>query len=161
MAWVKLDAQSLRFNAAGPEATALYVAAAAWSVGQNTNGFIPKSALRYLAATVGIGPKRAKRVVAALIESGLWAEENETTWDIVDWIIAVGPVMPPRKRQWIKDSVRQEIYDRDGNACIACGSTQRLTLDHILPYTHGGSDDPENLRTLCRSCNSSRGAGRW
>lgn len=30
------------------------------------------------------------------------------------------------------------------------------TKDHVVPYSHGGTDDLENLRPCCRSCNSKR-----
>ena len=29
-----------------------------------------------------------------------------------------------------------------------------LTVDHIVPKARGGTNDPENLRVLCRPCNS-------
>ncbi|MEI6428752.1 MAG: HNH endonuclease [Pseudanabaena sp. ELA607] len=32
-----------------------------------------------------------------------------------------------------------------------------LTLDHLMPKSKGGSNNPENLRLACRKCNSSRG----
>lgn len=63
-----------------------------------------------------------------------------------------------RTRQPIPQSVRQTIYARDGHACLTCGATERLTLDHIYPWSLGGSDTMENLQTLCWSCNSRKGA---
>lgn len=50
------------------------------------------------------------------------------------------------------------IFSRDGNRCKHCGATDNLTIDHITPVSKGGSDNPENLQTLCRSCNSKKGA---
>lgn|GEM_PF-6054536 len=38
--------------------------------------------------------------------------------------------------------------------CQICGSKERLTVDHIIPIIEGGSNDPDNLWVLCRSCNS-------
>ncbi|WP_425564992.1 HNH endonuclease [Pseudolysinimonas kribbensis] len=32
------------------------------------------------------------------------------------------------------------------------------TVDHLLPRSMGGTDDPSNLATAHLSCNSSRGA---
>jgi hypothetical protein len=37
--------------------------------------------------------------------------------------------------------------------CEICSSTHALEVDHIKPRALGGSDEPENLRVLCRSCN--------
>jgi hypothetical protein len=48
------------------------------------------------------------------------------------------------------------VFERDGWTCQRCGSHHDLTVDHIVPRAGGGSDDPSNLQTLCRSCNSSK-----
>jgi hypothetical protein len=57
----------------------------------------------------------------------------------------------------ISDGVRDFVFDRDGHACRLCGATEDLTLDHIHPWSLGGPDTPDNLRVLCRPCNSSKG----
>ena len=63
---------------------------------------------------------------------------------------------------WCRPSTRLAIYLRDGLACVYCGATievgERLTLDHIRPYSQGGSNAVSNLVTCCHRCNSSRGA---
>ncbi len=41
--------------------------------------------------------------------------------------------------------------------CVRCGTTEDLTADHIRPRAHGGTNEPENLQTLCRRCNSRKG----
>jgi 5-methylcytosine-specific restriction endonuclease McrA len=41
-----------------------------------------------------------------------------------------------------------------------CGSTRHLVIDHIIPLPHGGSNELENLRTLCSSCNTKE-AWKW
>jgi 5-methylcytosine-specific restriction endonuclease McrA len=43
-------------------------------------------------------------------------------------------------------------------ACVECGATSELSLDHIYPHSLGGEDTIENLRTLCKPCNSRKGA---
>lgn len=62
------------------------------------------------------------------------------------------------QRDALPPSVRKAVFDRDENRCQECGTTERLSIDHIWPYSLGGSDEPSNLRTLCVSCNSSKGA---
>lgn len=66
---------------------------------------------------------------------------------------------------WIRPVKRLAIYLRDGMACCYCGAaveeTARLTLDHLVPYAKGGSNDATNLITCCLRCNSSRGSRAW
>lgn len=51
---------------------------------------------------------------------------------------------------------REAIYQRDNHCCVYCGAGDNLSLDHVIPRSRGGSDDPENLVTACRPCNSSK-----
>jgi 5-methylcytosine-specific restriction endonuclease McrA len=37
--------------------------------------------------------------------------------------------------------------------CSRCGRTDRLSGDHIIPLSKGGTDDPSNVRVLCVPCN--------
>ena len=37
-----------------------------------------------------------------------------------------------------------------------CGSTDNLSVDHIIPRSEGGTDDRSNLRVLCMEHNRSR-----
>lgn len=62
---------------------------------------------------------------------------------------------------WLRPEKRLAIYLRDGLACCYCGEAiengAQLTLDHLTPYSKGGSNDASNLVTACHRCNSSRG----
>lgn len=61
---------------------------------------------------------------------------------------------------WVK--TRERILTRDYWLCQACLSTGKLTalgvkrwdhaVDHITPKSKGGSDDDDNLQSLCREC---------
>lgn len=69
--------------------------------------------------------------------------------------------------KWIRKDRRLAINIRDDFRCAYCGADLRdrepaeVTLDHLLPRCHGGSNDNTNLITACRSCNSARGARPW
>jgi hypothetical protein len=54
-------------------------------------------------------------------------------------------------------AVRWAVFQRDRYACLHCGSHSDLTIDHIHPVSLGGLNDPTNLQTLCRGCNSRKG----
>ncbi len=52
---------------------------------------------------------------------------------------------------------RQNVFRRDGNRCVYCGSHEDLTLDHLHPKSKGGKTNWDNLVTACRRCNSRKG----
>ncbi|MEO0895554.1 MAG: HNH endonuclease [Bacteroidota bacterium] len=52
---------------------------------------------------------------------------------------------------------RHNIFRRDGNRCVYCGSRERLTLDHVIPRAKGGRTTWNNLVTACYKCNSKKG----
>jgi 5-methylcytosine-specific restriction endonuclease McrA len=50
------------------------------------------------------------------------------------------------------------VFERDDFRCLKCGSRRNLNADHIHPESKGGPTTLENLQTLCRGCNSRKGA---
>ena len=50
------------------------------------------------------------------------------------------------------------VFDRDGWECVICGSHRNLSVDHIIPKALGGTDDLENLQTMCIPHNVRKGA---
>lgn len=64
------------------------------------------------------------------------------------------------------DRIRPRIIARDNNCCQACLADGRVTLvghkpytayvDHITPKAEGGTDDDDNLQTLCRACHTTK-----
>lgn len=64
----------------------------------------------------------------------------------------------------LDEKLRARIIERDGKRCGRCGSRKSLTVDHKIPTTKGGTDDEDNLWTLCLSCNAQKGNSldeRW
>ncbi len=58
----------------------------------------------------------------------------------------------------ISTNVRWEVWERDNFRCQHCGVRRYLSVDHIVPESCGGGRELSNLQTLCRSCNSRKGA---
>lgn len=62
------------------------------------------------------------------------------------------------KKQPISDAHRWEVWERDNFTCQVCGSRKNLSVDHIIPESRGGVSHPDNYQTLCKKCNSRKGA---
>jgi 5-methylcytosine-specific restriction endonuclease McrA len=53
---------------------------------------------------------------------------------------------------------RRVLFARDGWKCVYCGSEgHRLTLDHVIPRSRGGTSVWENVVTSCAPCNHRKG----
>ena len=50
------------------------------------------------------------------------------------------------------------VYQQSNGVCVACGKSDELEVDHIIPLSRGGSNDLSNLQLLCSTCNRSKGA---
>lgn len=66
--------------------------------------------------------------------------------------------MEQNKRERIPAEVRWQVWERDNFTCQACGAREYLTIDHIVPVSKGGANQPDNYQTLCGSCNSRKKA---
>jgi hypothetical protein len=61
-----------------------------------------------------------------------------------------------RKRESLSIRKRFFVMKRDHFACVKCGASGygvRLEVDHIVPFSKGGTDALANLQTLCFPCN--------
>jgi len=64
----------------------------------------------------------------------------------------------------ISKSLRHEVFKRDNYKCVECGATKEtaiLHVDHIIPKSEGGTDELDNLQTLCEKCNIAKSNRKW
>jgi 5-methylcytosine-specific restriction endonuclease McrA len=62
-----------------------------------------------------------------------------------------------RERNAIGSHTLQEWEDLKiefNNRCAFCRGKKKLTKDHIIPLSEGGTDYIDNIQPLCRNCNS-------
>ena len=45
--------------------------------------------------------------------------------------------------------------------CAYCGSTENLTIDHIIPQAKGGGNHITNVLCACEKCNKSKAHYEW
>ena len=79
---------------------------------------------------------------------------NEELLRVVKFLL---PQIFELNRKQLPKHLRDQILKKFNYKCFQCGATKHLAIDHINPYSKGGSDNPENLQVLCRSCNSKKG----
>ena len=60
------------------------------------------------------------------------------------------------KRLW-----RSKIKEEWDWECAYCGSTDNLTIDHIVPRSKGGPDFTKNCLCACHSCNQDKSHTPW
>lgn len=86
-------------------------------------------------------------------------------------IIASSPPKPKKTRKkkaktwkkrsrYISASTRVNVLRRDNYRCVFCGVSAKkaeLQIDHIIPFSKGGSNEIDNLQTLCIDCNQGKG----
>jgi len=77
-----------------------------------------------------------------------------------------------RVRTGVSQNVRHQVYERDEYRCYRCGQKVdagprrkrkkwvHATLDHLIPRSRGGNNNPSNLKTCCKACNGKKGSKR-
>lgn len=60
----------------------------------------------------------------------------------------------PRKYHRISKARRLEFYNKQGRYCRYCGTTEHLTIDHIIPVSVSKINKEENWQVLCSNCNT-------
>ena len=78
--------------------------------------------------------------------------------DIFD--LFLGPQQ--RSRPTFSQKEKDALYKEQQGKCNGCGLkfvVRNLTVDHIKPFSKGGTERLTNLQLLCNSCNSMKGNG--
>lgn len=103
------------------------------------------------AATARVG----RRMPPAAMERALYARDG---WRcrFCGCRVVVKPARD-RMRRLLRDAIRVDVAARDYHAAFLA-----LTAvpDHVVPHSHGGGNDLDNLVTACWPCNNGRGAYR-
>ena len=67
------------------------------------------------------------------------------------------PTKRQRRRTGVPRGLRKEVFKRDNYTCVECGARKSdgatLHVDHKIPVSKGGTDELDNLQTLCSDCN--------
>ena len=114
---------------------------------QGTGGFVPDYMVGLLAYPdpAPVAKHSADRLAevgfAEITEGGYYVAAAES-WP---------PLLRTGTRDPIPDSIRKQVYERDGYRCTSCGAEDDLTLDHIVPWSRCGPDTVKNLQVLCAS----------
>lgn len=92
-----------------------------------------------------------RRLAALLVEAGLWERTGVGFRFVSFW----------RLLATYRTSIdRGAILERDRWTCVYCGADLRQVephIDHVIPLSRGGQNEPDNLAAACKPCNLSKG----
>lgn len=91
-------------------------------------------------------------------------EREQFCSDVISSAMAkiAGGLRAMQSRRSIGSGIRYHVLHRAGFKCQACGAKPsdsndvELAIDHIVPFSLGGSNDASNLQVLCAPCNGSK-----
>ena len=65
------------------------------------------------------------------------------------------------KKKPVDHQIKIKVYMRDGFECTYCekkiDNAHEVTVDHVIPRFHGGSNTIDNLTVSCKTCNTLKG----
>ena len=95
---------------------------------------------------------------AEQVELLLWNRQRrqETQFERLEKIRARQGEPTAARRTPIPDEVKAAVWQRDGGACVRCGSEDDLQFDHVIPVARGGGSGLDNVQVLCGDCNRAK-----
>lgn len=157
MSWVRLDDQFAdhpKVVGLSSDAFRLHVSAMCYCAKGN-NRHMPWHQVAWIARDYST--RKALSIAMELCEAGFWQRQDDTGG--LAFIL-----LPDCLHEFAQDrdysylQYRDVVFSRNNNMCVKCATDNDLTIDHIVPVSRGGTNDLWNLQTLCRSCNSKKGA---
>jgi HNH endonuclease len=82
-----------------------------------------------------------------------WLKRHQCLKSALGSYIDISIASPSTLKRTLRGRQKMRIHDRDGNHCLRCRSIEKLTLQHVQPFSHGGETNSSNLVTLCEKCN--------
>lgn len=115
-----------------------------WLIASEYDGHVPE--IDILAFRLRLSVEAAQAVVDDLLKRRfLGAGSSEQ--------VATPAQHKSNPSRYVPDKTRMEVFQRDGGACVWCGSQENVEFDHVTPVSKGGKSTACNLQLLCRSCN--------
>jgi HNH endonuclease len=122
-----------------------------------------------LARMTALTERSAKEGIRRLLEAGQIQVTGTPDGGRAElaFVIPHGPELAPAKvattppigsGSTVGAGLTRMVFDRDGWECVSCGGHRYLSVDHVIPRSRGGTDDLENLQTMCIPCNIRKGA---
>jgi hypothetical protein len=62
-----------------------------------------------------------------------------------------------QRSRHISQATKIAVLKRDGFACQDCGTEDDIQFDHDIPWSLGGSNEPNNIIVRCGPCNRRKG----
>lgn len=136
-----------------PEAEGIYLRSLKWFTHNPPHAY--ETTVNRLEFETGVRP--SLKMIRELLNIGLFTHSEESGW----FHVVIDPAIEMRfdisRRPKITKYERDRVIKRDGRLCSKCGSTEKLSVDHVIPVTRGGTNDLGNLVILCKPCNSRKG----
>lgn len=139
----------MRFDDLSDTAWRIFTSALMWSVGNGTDGVIPKRYLRYLHPE-GVKPEANVEIVQA----GLWTEQGDA-FVLIDWAGALGQSTAEQIEKYRDDA--RERQRRRRERARERRETQEAGRQESTP--HSGAVTPEVTRDILRDVTPNVGIG--